>query len=350
MTRVTWRVRAATPEDREFLVGLTPRLASGFPLPMHRASAEIAGAEAQALRVALESPPPGSAILVAEDSQHRPAGFAFLLTETDYFTQQPHAHLSILAVDEAREGQGVGRTLLDASEAWARQRACPMLTLNVFAANVRARAVYEKAGFTPETVRYVKPLPRQGRLVKETCWRRLDEPGSETARLIQGEDEWILEGRVNVGVDGARGYIDYRVECSGDWLTRRVSLTGRLDARAVAHRLEADAARDWRFDGRRAPEVSGCEDVDLSFSPVTNLLPIRRLALATGQAAVVRSAWVLLPDFRLERLEQEYRRLSGSRVAYSAPGTGYRAELEVDEVGLVVRYPGLWEAEPRGPA
>ena len=186
------------------------------------------------------------------------------------------------------------------------------------------------------------------RVVKETRWRRLDEPGSETARLIQNEGEWILEGRVEFGVGVTRGHIEYRVECSDGWLTRRVSLTGRLDGREVAHRLEADAAREWCFDGRLAPEVSGCEDVDLSFSPVTNLLPIRRLALAPGQAAMVRSAWVLLPDFRLEPLEQEYRRLSASRVAYSAPSTGYQAELEVDEVGLVVQYPGLWEAEPKG--
>jgi RimJ/RimL family protein N-acetyltransferase len=34
-----------------------------------------------------------------------------------------------------------------------------VLTLNVFVANARARAVYERAGFTPDTMRYAKPLP-----------------------------------------------------------------------------------------------------------------------------------------------------------------------------------------------
>jgi RimJ/RimL family protein N-acetyltransferase len=33
-----------------------------------------------------------------------------------------------------------------------------MLTLNVFDGNVRARRVYERGGFAPETLRYVKQL------------------------------------------------------------------------------------------------------------------------------------------------------------------------------------------------
>jgi RimJ/RimL family protein N-acetyltransferase len=33
-----------------------------------------------------------------------------------------------------------------------------MLTLNVFAGNARARGVYERLGYAPETLRYVKAL------------------------------------------------------------------------------------------------------------------------------------------------------------------------------------------------
>ncbi len=56
------------------------------------------------------------------------------------------------------EGQGVGRVLLEAAEDWAREQKLQMLSLNVFAGNARARHVYERLGYTPETLRYVKPL------------------------------------------------------------------------------------------------------------------------------------------------------------------------------------------------
>jgi ribosomal protein S18 acetylase RimI-like enzyme len=48
--------------------------------------------------------------------------------------------------------------LLATAEAWARDRGHPFITLNVFAQNTRARALYERVGFGPETLRYVKPL------------------------------------------------------------------------------------------------------------------------------------------------------------------------------------------------
>ena len=49
---------------------------------------------------------------------------------------------------------------------------------------------------------------------------------------------------------------------------------------------------------------SGCIDLDLSFSPATNLLAIRRLALPVNEIAEVRSAWLTFPDLDLEPLDQ----------------------------------------------
>ena len=79
-------------------------------------------------------------------------------TQTDYFTGRPHAHVAVLAVADHAQGQGVGRALLDAAETWARRRGDSFITLNVFVQNERARAVYERLGYGPETLRYVKPL------------------------------------------------------------------------------------------------------------------------------------------------------------------------------------------------
>ena len=66
--------------------------------------------------------------------------------------------MSVLVVAETAEGLGVGRLLLEAADTWAREQGLAMLTLNVFTGNVRARAVYERLGYMPETLRYVKTL------------------------------------------------------------------------------------------------------------------------------------------------------------------------------------------------
>jgi GNAT superfamily N-acetyltransferase len=154
-------VRAATAADREFIVGLVPRLSSFGESPLRSADA-IASAERQALEQALAAPRPGAVLLVAELAGTGLAGVAYAETLTDYFTGERHGHLAILVVDAAGEGRGVGRALLAATEAWAAGQGHRFITLNVFAANARARRVYERAGYAPDTVRYAKELPRSG--------------------------------------------------------------------------------------------------------------------------------------------------------------------------------------------
>ena len=99
-------------------------------------------------------------LLVAELDDVGAVGVAYAHVATDYFTGEPHGHLGILAVAEEGEGKGVGRALLTAVETWSAECGHRFLTLNVFAGNARARALYERAGYAPDTLRYVKTLTR----------------------------------------------------------------------------------------------------------------------------------------------------------------------------------------------
>jgi len=89
--------------------------------------------------------------------------------------------------------------------------------------------------------------------------------------------------------------------------------------------------------------VTGCVDLDLNFSPSTNLLPIRRLNMAVGQQVEVRAAWLRFPSFRLEPLVQVYRRIDETRYRYESGGGTFITELRVNEAGFVTQYPNLWE-------
>lgn len=190
------------------------------------------------------------------------------------------------------------------------------------------------------------PVTRNDPSDRCILWRRLDLPGFESARLwAQGPEPRIhgtavfLEGELPCR-------LDYRVVCDPQWRTRSATVSGWMGNEAVEIELLAGSG-SWRLNGVEQAAVAGCLDVDLSFSPSTNLLPIRRLSLAVGQEAPVRAAWLRFPELVLETLEQTYRRLDDRTYRYESGGGTFMAELEVDELGLVTRYPGLWEAEAR---
>ena len=106
-----------------------------------------------------------------------------------------------------------------------------------------------------------------------------------------------------------------------------------------------DSAQHWRLNDTECVVVAGCIDIDLSFTPATNLLPIRRLQLPIGNEAVVRAAWLRFPTFTLEPLEQTYRRAGAKSYRYETLAGKFDKDLVVNDAGFVTQYPGFWEIE-----
>ena len=105
--------------------------------------------------------------------------------------------------------------------------------------------------------------------------------------------------------------------------------------------LTADALGRWTLDGRDWPELTGCVDVDVSVSPLTNTLVVRRLGLVVGEERTVDVAWVDVPSLAVSRVAQTYRREAEDRWVYADPTYGSFV-FTVDPLGMVREYQGLF--------
>ena len=173
-------------------------------------------------------------------------------------------------------------------------------------------------------------------------WRRLDALGHDRCRLRRIASGWELAGTAFFLENAVPVRLVYRVACDPRWRTRAGHVRGTIAARSVDLRIERSPGGAWRLGGRVVPGLSGCLDLDLGFTPATNLLPIRRLALPRGGAADAAAAWLDVRDGTLARLPQRYVRRTTSVYHYEAPTIGYAADLAVSDAGFVTRYPGLW--------
>jgi hypothetical protein len=176
-------------------------------------------------------------------------------------------------------------------------------------------------------------------------WRRLDQPGHESARLFLQGPHWHLVGTSVFSYNRQPCRLDYLVVCNSNWQTFFGRITGWVGDETVEIELSVDSAGRWFLNGIDCPAVAGCFDLDLNFSPSTNLLPIRRLGLEVGEESKVTAAWLRFPSFTLEPLEQQYRRLDLSTYRYESAGGSFFAELEINKAGFVTHYPSFWHEE-----
>lgn len=180
---------------------------------------------------------------------------------------------------------------------------------------------------------------------QSVLWRAIHWPGHEACSLYRHESEWRLEGTAVFLHEGKTCCVSYVITCDQIWRTRSAVVSGLVRDEDVHIELSIDAHHRWLVNGVAKPAVEGCVDLDLNFSPSTNLLPIRRLNLEIGQQAEVKAAWLRFPSFDLVPLSQIYERLSEFRYRYSSGGGDFVAELTVNRVGFVMVYPQLWEVE-----
>ena len=176
-------------------------------------------------------------------------------------------------------------------------------------------------------------------------WRRLDTSGHESARVYGDDDGWYLDGAAIFLHEGVPCRLEYLIECDPDWRTRSATIDGWVGEEVIEHEIAVSEDGIWYLNDEPISEVEGCIDVDLNFSPITNLLPIRRMDLDSAQTASVSAAWLRFPSFKLERLEQVYTRLDDATVKYESRDGEFVRTLKVSSSGLVLDYPDYWIAE-----
>ena len=179
-------------------------------------------------------------------------------------------------------------------------------------------------------------------------WRRLDGEGHDACRLMPLDDGWRLAGTAVFQETGRPpACLSYEVDCDGLWRTRRGSVRGWVGERLVDGQIVKAADGAWIFNGQQVPGLERCLDLDLGFTPATNLFQLRRVALAVGDAAEVPVAWLDAGADTLELLLQRYERRDEAAYWYEAQRFDYQALLWIEASGFVGDYPGLWRQVDR---
>jgi hypothetical protein len=173
-------------------------------------------------------------------------------------------------------------------------------------------------------------------------WIAADGIGAEHL-VVRRTAEGIVAESVVVGArHGAPFGLHYRIVCDAEWRVREAVL--RLAGEERRLHLLSDGDGNWHDgDGRPIEALRGCVDLDVSATPFTNTLPIRRLGLTPGESREIMVAYVPVPALQPEPAPQRYTCLKpGALYRYEGLSRAFVADLPVDEDGLVLDYPGIF--------
>lgn len=138
-------VRDATTRDAEALAKLCTQL--GYPTTPDVMPDRVDRLRADA----------NARALVAELASHDgPVALATVHLRHTLNHAAPLAQLTLLVVDQAVRGAGVGRAIVAEAERWARERGCRRIVVTTALRRADAQAFYERIGYTHTGRRYAK--------------------------------------------------------------------------------------------------------------------------------------------------------------------------------------------------
>jgi hypothetical protein len=179
-------------------------------------------------------------------------------------------------------------------------------------------------------------------------WKSVKYPGMEylTLREAKNYRDSVQVESVVIGVPSTGAFrLDYQIQCDSQYVVRdaRVSMAGG----ATLH-LTSDGDGNW-FDANQQPipDLNGCVDIDISATPFTNTLPIRRLTWRPGLTETVRVVYIAIPEMTIHADEQRYTpppQIGGGLFRFEQVSSGFTTQLLITQNdGLVLDYPGLFE-------
>jgi hypothetical protein len=173
-------------------------------------------------------------------------------------------------------------------------------------------------------------------------WQATTWPGLEHCRVRVDTGGVEVDGLV-IALDTRPIRLHYRIRCDPNWTVRRLDIAEADSGTELA--FVSDGAGHWADDaGRALPELDGCVDVDLTATPFTNTLPIRRLDLWPGEARDLQMLYVLVPEMQVRATQQRYTCLARSETGglYRYESGSFAVDLPIDADGIVIDYPGYW--------
>lgn len=186
-------------------------------------------------------------------------------------------------------------------------------------------------------------------------WRNLQDESQRDVCCVDLQDK----GLTAVGIQTCSEYqASWMLDASTDWITSRihVQVQGAGWQRSLELIRDSDGVWDQTvslsgIQPAEMPEpgiapgtdLSSALDVDLGKCPLTNVMPIRRLGLLSGDVPKTQliMAWIDMPSLRVIASDQYYSSIDSRHVRYASGTRGVDVSLTVDANGVVTQYPDL---------
>ncbi|TCS85062.1 hypothetical protein EDD80_11545 [Anseongella ginsenosidimutans] len=175
-------------------------------------------------------------------------------------------------------------------------------------------------------------------------WKGCEYASRESCRITVSSECMEAVSTIEGSYRDIAYLVKYRILANSYWEVTGFSIESQINGEEHKIVLQSNGKGDWTTDGGRPIELfKGCIDIDISLTPFTNTLLIRRLDLSLGEASEIQVLYLDILNGETKPVRQKYTRMSPAQYLYENVPNNFEALITVDSDGLVIDYPELFK-------
>ncbi len=178
--------------------------------------------------------------------------------------------------------------------------------------------------------------------MKTLIWQGIFYQSLEYFTIKKDDKNHIVESKI-IGCHQDKIYaVNYHLIIDQNWTVLEFSIESEINA--VRKQLRGRKQQDkWEINGVIHPDFNDFKYIDISLTPFTNTLPINHLKLPENSSKEINVIYIDVLNHQIKPAPQQYTRTAADRYLYENIQTDFKADILVDENGLVITYPELFE-------
>ncbi|CAH0276419.1 hypothetical protein SRABI27_03645 [Pedobacter sp. Bi27] len=176
---------------------------------------------------------------------------------------------------------------------------------------------------------------------RKITWEGLEYRSLENCTLTETDNGISVTSVITGQVNNQAIKILYKILTDTLWATYFVEINVILGGYKKTILLEKKGAF-WLVNNTIDHRFDDCVDIDISLTPLTNTLPIRRLVFNGQSSNRIEVIYIDIIADMIMPVRQYYTKISDSVYLYENEKSTFKAELKTDSYGLVIEYPKLF--------
>lgn len=177
---------------------------------------------------------------------------------------------------------------------------------------------------------------------QRVIWDHLESAGAEYVKFQRFTSHMEVNGTVLLVDKDQPHHVTYDLKLGMDWKTKKVKIyqVGNADPFVV----QAEKEDKWYVNGIYDENLDGATNIDMTISPLSNMLPINRVSWNTGERRTFKMVYIDVLKQEVKPLLQVYTYLGDTNEhrIFQYRCRDFETAIVVDHDGWVVEYPGAF--------